>query len=47
MQKRTRPMTQCTTCGTPIPLPVLPTPRPRCFPCIKAEIRAALEQSKD
>lgn len=39
--RTSRPMMPCSTCGTSIRVPLLPNDRPRCFPCIDAEIRAA------
>lgn len=41
MRKSKRPTMPCATCGKPIPVPLLETERPRCFPCINREISEA------
>lgn len=46
MKQRKAEMIPCTTCGVQIKKPLLPTERPRCFPCIKQEIREAAEAAK-
>jgi hypothetical protein len=36
-----RQTTACVTCGSAMVRPILPTDAPRCFACIKEEIRKA------